>query len=66
MKKLLLISIGLGIAGIAGFAAYAGGLAEGLVDPEVLEPEDDGIGWLLPTLLLIGVAALVASNDDGT
>ncbi|CRK74806.1 hypothetical protein [Nereida ignava] len=63
MKKLLLISIGLGIAG---FAAYAGGLAEGLVDPEVLEPEDDGIGWLLPTLLLIGVAALVASNDDGT
>ncbi|WP_391481602.1 hypothetical protein [Nereida sp. NH-UV-3] len=63
IKKLLLISIGLGIAG---FAAYAGGLAEGLVDPEVLEPEDDDIGWLLPTLLLIGVAALVAANDDGT
>ena len=63
MKKLLLISIGLGIAC---FAAYAGGLADCLVDPDVLDTEDDGIDWLLPTLLVIGVAALVATHDGDT
>jgi len=48
-------------------AAWAGGMAEPVMEPEpVVEEASNNTsgGWLVPLLLLVLIAAAVASNDD--
>ncbi len=66
MKKIIFGSI---VASLAGVAAWAGGLADAIVEtvPEAMpvETTDSSTGWIIP-LLIVGalVAVAVASSDD--
>lgn len=61
MKKMAIL---VSCFAVAGVAAFAGGLAEGVMEPEVLGEAEKSRNWILPAILLLGVAAIVASNDS--
>jgi len=49
--------------------ALAGGMAEPVMEPEVVVEEaanNTSGGWLVPLLLLVLIAAAVASNDSSS
>jgi hypothetical protein len=60
----LLVSVAT-IAALAG-AAYAGGLAEPVMEEEVVEAKagTSGAGVIIPLLLLVIIAAVLAGDDD--
>jgi len=63
MKKFLLLTGGL-VA--AASAAVAGGLANAVIESEVIEvvPETgSGFGWIIP-ILIVGILVALASGDD--
>lgn len=63
MKKFILLTGGL-IA--AASAAVAGGLANAVMETEIIEvvPETgSGFGWIIP-LLIVGILVALASSDD--
>lgn len=65
MKKFLLLTGGL-VA--AASAAVAGGLANAVIESEVIEvvPETgSGFGWIIP-ILIVGILVALASGDDSS
>lgn len=65
MKKIATIALALGLS--AG-TAFAGGYIAPVVDvePVVVEaaPASSAAGWVVPALLLVGVAAAIASDNS--
>jgi hypothetical protein len=63
MKKL----IGLGAALFAGTAAHAGGLAEPVMEPDVVEAatSSSSAGIIVPLLLLLLIAAAASGGNGG-
>ena len=64
MIRTLLVSAA--IAGFAMLPANAGGMAEPVMEPEIIVEETTGTGggWIVP-LILIAVIAAVASSSGG-
>ena len=51
---------------LAATSAYAGTLADPLVESEVATTEESrSSGWIIPVLILVAVIAVVASSDSG-
>jgi hypothetical protein len=63
MKKLALASA----IALTATGAFAGGIAEPVMEPEVVEAKagTSSAGIIIPILLLILIAAAVASDDGG-
>jgi hypothetical protein len=55
------------IAGIATLPAFAGGMAEPVMEPEIIVEESTGTGggWVVPLVLLAVVAAVASSSGGG-
>lgn len=72
MKLTKLLLTGAGFLCVAAVAAYAGGLADAVVEAEPVimtpdEPDGSLPGWVLPVALialLVGAAALASDDDD--
>ena len=62
MKKFALVAI----VSLFGTTAFAGGMAEPIIDPEVIveDTSSSAGGIIIPLLLLILVAAAISSSDS--
>ncbi len=63
MKKLALAAMSL----VTGSAAFAGGLAEPVMEPEVVEAatSSSSAGIIVPIILLLLIAAAASGGGDG-
>ena len=63
LKKIYLALSSLFAAG----TVYAGNLAEGIVESEIIEPaaSPSSSGWVLPLVILGVVVAVAVASDDG-
>ena len=67
MKRLFFVFAGICLAAVA---AYAGGLADGLLNPgEVVSSQggaDSLPAWILPAAVIVVLAALISASDSGS